>query len=149
MVAIAVAEFAPSLAVMVTVAPGGGKRGAVKVAVDPLGVMEPAFAPFAAVTVHEALASGAPLSMTENCCDCPAKTCWFVGVITKPDPEMMVTVTAFDVVLLSCCETAVTVTCPLLAAGTAAGAVNMPLVLMLPVVEALPPVTPFTCQLTA
>jgi hypothetical protein len=58
---------------------------------------------------------------------------------------MMATVTEADIAVFAC-ETAVTVTVPEL--GTVAGAVYKPEVEIVPTVE-LPPVTPFTSQVTA
>jgi len=58
---------------------------------------------------------------------------------------VMVTVAEADL-LVSACETALTVT--IAGLGTVAGAVKTPNVEIVPVV-ALPPVTPFTCQVTA
>ncbi|MGH9208426.1 MAG: hypothetical protein ACRD1G_18045, partial [Acidimicrobiales bacterium] len=79
----------------------------------------------------------------------PVTVASFFGAVmdTVRGPPAAVTVTLADAdLVISACETAATVTVAGL--GTAAGAVYSPDVETVPTV-ALPPVTPFTCQVTA
>ena len=80
------------------------------------------------------------------CLPMPACTFAVVGasVIEITGAAVIVTVVESDFVL-SACEIAFIVTVPL---GTAAGAVYKPAALIVPTVP-LPPVVPFTCQVTA
>ncbi len=152
MVTVAEADLVASaceMAVTVTVAGLGTVAGALntpKVEIVPVVALPPV-TPF---TCQVTAVLVVFCTVAANACDAPAVTVAVPGAIeiltgVGEEAEVMVTVADADL-LVSACEMAVTVTVAGL--GTVAGALNAPEVEIVPVV-AFPPVTPFTCQVTA
>jgi hypothetical protein len=137
------------MAVTVTVAGLGTVAGALKtpaVEIVPVVVLPPV-TPF---TCQVTAVLVVFCTVAVKACDAAVATLAVPGEIeiltgVGEEDEVMVTVAEADLVV-SACETAVTVTVAGL--GTVAGAVKAPDVEIIPVV-AFPPVTPFTCQVTA
>src|SRR5713101_7416141 len=132
-----------AIAVTVTVAGLGTVAGAVyRPAVEIVPTVE--FPPVTPFTCHVTAVLLLPVTVAVNCCVVLTTTDALVGEMLTPT-VVRVTVALADLVV-SACDTAVTVT--VFGLGTAAGAVYRPAVEIVPTV-ALPPVTPFTCQVTA
>jgi hypothetical protein len=136
------------MAVTVTVAGLGTVAGALKtpeVEIVPV-VAPPPVTPF---TCQVTAVLAVFCTVAVKVCDAPVATLAVPGeieILTGGETgAVMVTVAEADLVA-SACETAVTVTVAGL--GTLAGALKTPAVEIVPVV-AFPPVTPFTCQVTA
>lgn len=130
-----------------TFPPGGGDGGAVY---TPAVVMVPQ-APGTADWQFSVqfTAMGILLTVAENVCIPPAGMVTGLGLTVNGAVAVAgaIIVTCADVVTeVSACDTAVTVTAA--GFGTLAGAVNNPVAEMNPTVE-VPPVTPFTVQVTA
>jgi hypothetical protein len=132
--------------VTVTVPPAGTVAGAVyKPPVVIVPVVE--FPPVAPFTCQVTAVFDVFVTVAVNCCVNPTCTLAVVGAIATVTGGGAVTVTVAEALLLaSAWEIAVTGTFP--PVGTVAGAVYKPDVLTIPTVE-LPPVIPFTCQVTA
>lgn len=134
-------------ALKVTLPPGGGDGGAVY---TPAVVMVPQ-APTTADWQFSVqfTAMGTLLTVAENVCIPPAGMVTGLGLTVNGAVAVAgaTTVTCADVVTeVSACEVAVTVTAA--GFGTLLGAVYNPVVEMNPTVD-VPPVTPFTVQVTA
>jgi len=88
-----------------------------------------------------------PFTEAANVCVCPVVIAARSGlIVTVTGPGAVIVTVVLPDFVPSATETAVTVT--VAGEGTAEGAVKSPLALIVPCVES-PPVTPFTCQVTA